>query len=360
MRIVAVAIGCIALAGIAGVSQAGQETQTAPNATSVFDVLHQLEKRESFHRAESRRLQKLITRGADSESASTATAARRASRRVAARVAKTLGRWELVGRASRAHRLGAQPGVGERLRRVLQQVERRDLGRQSRSIDTWRRLQERSRRPHIEAGRQAQLRVQLAQHTGAADAAETSKRDAGKEAAGAEETEDAVEAAQERLSESMDDLVDYRTGEDFHRRKGALLPPVDDEPSVGYGKRKRDESLTYVRHTGLSYDVEVGHPVRAVAEGRVVHAERFEGFGRLIIIAHGDTYHSLYAHLSDYAVDVGDDVKRGDTVGKSGESGSLRGPTLYFELRRGGVPLNPEPWFIRTEEEKEETDEDAG
>ena len=351
MRTVAIAVGILSMLGLAGVGQAGEQTSARSMDSSIFETLHQLEQRETFHRSEHRRLETLVKKRATPGMASTATAAERASERVAQRVVGRLGRWAMVTRASRAHILESGPGVGERLRRVLRQVETRDLQRLSDSIDTWKRLRERARQPNAAARSQARLRVQLAQHSGAADAAESSRRDAGSQAAGAEETKEAIRAAQNRLSKTMEDLVTYRTGEDFHRRKGALLPPVDDAPVVGYGKRQRDGALTYVRHTGLSYDVEMGHPVRAVADGRVVHAERFEGFGRLVIVAHGDAYHSLYAHLSDYAVDVGDDVGRGDRVGDSGESGSLRGPTLYFELRRGGVPLNPEPWFVRLAEE---------
>ena len=360
MRIVTVFIGVLAVAGIAGVGQAGQSVRAGADEASIFEVLQRLEARESFHRGERRRLEAVISDNSDSEGSTvgvTAKAAERASRRVASHVGQALGRWELVDRMSRASVLVSPPGVGARMRRVVEHVQRRDLRRQAEKVDTWRRLRQRGRRPNLEAGRQARLRVQLAQHSGAADAAETSRRDAGREAAGAEETKEAVEAAQKRLIETMDELVAYRTGQDFHRRKGALLPPVDDDPAIGYDKRERDGTLTYVRHTGISYDLEVGHPVRAVADGRVVHAERFEGFGHLVIVAHGGAYHSLYAHLSEYAVEVGDEVERGDTLGESGESGSLRGPTLYFELRRDGIPLNPESWFVRPpEEDREQAD----
>jgi murein hydrolase activator len=159
--------------------------------------------------------------------------------------------------------------------------------------------------------------------------------------------EEAEEVAEE-LSLRFEDLDRNSTAEDFHRRRGGLVPPVASAPDHLFGPRKQADSMTYIRHTGLTYLVGIGTEVRSVGAGVVVLADRLPGFGKLIIIDHG-SYHSLYAHLSEFSVEAGTQVADRALLGLSGESGSLEGPKLYFELRRLGQPIDPEDWFIRRE-----------
>ena len=67
--------------------------------------------------------------------------------------------------------------------------------------------------------------------------------------------------------------------------------------------------------------------------------------GQLVILNHGDGYYTLYGHLSSISVSVGNEVASGQTVGRSGETGSLKGPVLHFEVRKGGQSLNPLQWL---------------
>ena len=77
----------------------------------------------------------------------------------------------------------------------------------------------------------------------------------------------------------------------------------------------------------------------APGEGRV--AGWYRGYGRIAIIDHGDRYFTVSGHLADLFVDVGDPVGEGDTIGSVGETGSLSGPSLYFEIREGSEPVDP-------------------
>ena len=165
---------------------------------------------------------------------------------------------------------------------------------------------------------------------------------------GARLSEELAERA-EGLDQKVGELDRHETGEDFHRRKGALIPPVGGSIAHGFGPRKQAGSMSFVRHTGLTYLVESGTEVRSVAPGRVVFADRLDGYGRLLIVDHGGGYHSLYAHLSEFGVATGQQIRGREVVGRSGESGSLEGPKLYFELRQQGVPVNPQEWFVRHE-----------
>ena len=146
----------------------------------------------------------------------------------------------------------------------------------------------------------------------------------------------------------MDTVDEHSTAEDFHRRRGGLVPPVAASPTHPFGPRRQQDSMTYVRHTGLTYVIDAGTEVRAVGAGLVVLSERVPGFGLLVIVDHGG-YHSLYAHLQEFTVEAGQRIADRTVVGLSGESGSLEGPKLYFELRRQGQPIDPTDWFIRRE-----------
>ena len=69
------------------------------------------------------------------------------------------------------------------------------------------------------------------------------------------------------------------------------------------------------------------------------------GYGNLVIIGHGEDYHSLYGHLDKMHVRVGSIVDTGEVIGNSGDTGSLVGETLYFEIRHKGKPVEPTRWF---------------
>jgi murein hydrolase activator len=96
---------------------------------------------------------------------------------------------------------------------------------------------------------------------------------------------------------------------------------------------------------GVDIEAPSGAPVRAVAPGRVVHAGWFKGYGNLVIVDHGDGYHTLVAHLTAMQTAMGEEVDAGDVLGTVGDSGSLKGPYLYFEIREKGRPVDPRPWL---------------
>ncbi len=105
---------------------------------------------------------------------------------------------------------------------------------------------------------------------------------------------------------------------------------------------------TVTLQKGIDVRAPLGTPVRAVWQGKVAHAGWFKGFGNLLIIDHGDRVFSLMAHLDQLEKAVGDTVKAGDEVGTVGDTGSLKGAYLYFELRDGQKPLDPGRWLSRS------------
>jgi len=111
--------------------------------------------------------------------------------------------------------------------------------------------------------------------------------------------------------------------------------------SNSYGSRKTSGGL---RWQGVSLKAAEGSPVRSVHNGRVVFADWFKGSGLLLIVDHGDGYMSLYAHNQSLLRETGDWIKAGEPIATVGTSGGQLKPTLYFEIRHNGKPVNPGHW----------------
>jgi murein hydrolase activator len=130
-------------------------------------------------------------------------------------------------------------------------------------------------------------------------------------------------------------------------RRKLLFPVESGRIEARFGRSVDERYGTVTLQRGIDVRCDEGTPVRAIHAGRIVHAGWFHGYGNLIIVDHGDGYFSLMAHLGTLARGKGDDVRRGDVVGTVGDSGSLKGTYLYFELRQGQTPLDPEQWLSR-------------
>jgi septal ring factor EnvC (AmiA/AmiB activator) len=134
---------------------------------------------------------------------------------------------------------------------------------------------------------------------------------------------------------------------DFARGQGALDWPVRGQVVGRFGLESNPRFPSVkVPNNGIDIEAAIGTPVRAVARGRVDYtAEEYGTYGQIVILNHGDSYYTLYGHLSDIAVSVGQEVPAGHVIGRSGDTGSLKGPVLHFEVRRGGTALNPQDWL---------------
>lgn len=160
----------------------------------------------------------------------------------------------------------------------------------------------------------------------------------------------ALEAASQevKLAEFVASLPPRNTGAGhagFGRLRGNLPRPVDGTIEVGFGPIVDPRFKTVIVQKGLDIRAEAGREVRAVAPGRVAHAGWFKGYGNLVIVDHGEGYHSLVAHLASMRTAMGEDVQAGVVLGTVGDTGSLKGPYLYFEIRERGRPIDPRPWL---------------
>ncbi len=127
----------------------------------------------------------------------------------------------------------------------------------------------------------------------------------------------------------------------FARLRGKLAWPVAGRVVARYGETRAGG----INWDGMLLAGEQGSPVRAIYHGRIVYADWLPGLGLLAIIDHGDGYLSLYGHNERLFKSVGDKVTAGDQIATLGDSGGRSRPELYFEIRKGGKPVDPRPWF---------------
>jgi septal ring factor EnvC (AmiA/AmiB activator) len=133
---------------------------------------------------------------------------------------------------------------------------------------------------------------------------------------------------------------------DFARGIGQLDWPVRGELVGHFGIETHPRFGTQIQNDGVDIAAPIGTAVKAVAKGRVDFAnDDYEGMGGMIVLNHGDGFYTLYGHLNEVLVHSGQEVPPGTVIGRVGDVGSLKGPILHFEVRKGSAPQNPETWL---------------
>jgi murein DD-endopeptidase MepM/ murein hydrolase activator NlpD len=139
--------------------------------------------------------------------------------------------------------------------------------------------------------------------------------------------------------------IDYYTPKGRSMRKAFLRAPVDFRRiSSRFTQERWHPVLGKKRpHRGVDYAAKVGTPVKAAGDGKIIHRGTKGGYGRTVIVQHGQSYTTLYAHLSRYSKKFkrGTRVKQGDVIGYVGRTGVTTGPHLHYEFRVNGVHRNP-------------------
>ncbi len=128
----------------------------------------------------------------------------------------------------------------------------------------------------------------------------------------------------------------------FPDQKGRLPWPLQAPVKVRFGTHPNPRLGIATESNGFEFSAQSDLSVRAVWGGRVVFADYFKGYGKLLIVDHGDSYFSLYARALSLNKKLGDPVERGEVLARAGK-GAPEG--LYFELRFHGKPLDPDQWL---------------
>lgn len=124
--------------------------------------------------------------------------------------------------------------------------------------------------------------------------------------------------------------------------------PVNGVLLSRFGERTDPFSGEGAIHAGVDISAPLGTPVHCAADGIVLRAEYYGGYGKLIVIDHGNGMSTRYGHLSRFDVVPGQEVRRGDVIAFSGMTGRATSPHLHFEVRLGGAAVNPHPYLIRS------------
>ncbi len=131
----------------------------------------------------------------------------------------------------------------------------------------------------------------------------------------------------------------------FGGLRGRLPWPADGRIVAAFGPQVHPRFGTRTFRNGIDIEAVEGTEVAAVYAGHVIYTGWFKGYGNLIILDHGSEYYTLYAHIAEIIAKEGDDVRQGQRIGTVGDTGSLAGPRLYFEVRFQGRPLDPSEWL---------------
>lgn len=140
-------------------------------------------------------------------------------------------------------------------------------------------------------------------------------------------------------------VASYFTPKGKSMRKAFLRNPIDfTRISSKFNLKRKHPVLNRIRaHKGVDYAAKTGTPIKTTGDGKIIWRGRKGGYGRVVIVRHGQKYSTLYAHLRRYQKRqrVGSHVKQGEVIGFVGSSGLATGPHLHYEFRINGVHKNP-------------------
>ncbi len=132
----------------------------------------------------------------------------------------------------------------------------------------------------------------------------------------------------------------------FFEKKGQLPHPVAGKVVQDFGLIRGNGFKIQMSHKGWQYSASAGTPVNAVFDGSVAYADSLLGYGNTIIVDHGDHYYTVYGHLHQPKVRVGQDVRKGQTIAEAGSTSRRYGDGIYFEIRHFSESENPRGWLV--------------
>lgn len=156
-----------------------------------------------------------------------------------------------------------------------------------------------------------------------------------------------LKAAAEALGKKM---VVFQAGppgnkEGFSLFQGRLGMPVNGPIITPYGPSRNSNYSSFTFEAGIDIRADKGDPVRSVFKGEVIYAEWLKGYGNLMIINHGDNFYTLYAHVEEFFKKKGERVDTDEVIALAGDTGSIKGTCLHFEVRHHGRPVDPMKWL---------------
>jgi len=135
------------------------------------------------------------------------------------------------------------------------------------------------------------------------------------------------------------------SGHQFSDLKGRMSWPTTGTIVSHFGRERHPALNTVTENLGIEIKAQLGNPVITVDDGVVQTITWQRSRGNIIIISHDNGFYTVYTHLQDIRVAESQPVKRGQTIGTVGDTGSLIGPVLHFQIWKNTTNLNPEEWL---------------
>jgi murein DD-endopeptidase MepM/ murein hydrolase activator NlpD len=152
-------------------------------------------------------------------------------------------------------------------------------------------------------------------------------------------------------SRSQDEVV--RMADNKEKMLAAIpaIQPIANKQLIalasGYGNRIHPVYKVKKMHAGIDFAAEIGTPIYATADGKVAVVDvKFSGYGKMVEVDHGFGYRTRYAHMHEFAVRTGQNLKRGDLIGYVGNTGMSTAPHLHYEVLINGSQVNPVHYFF--------------
>lgn len=149
------------------------------------------------------------------------------------------------------------------------------------------------------------------------------------------------------LQNNIDDagLFDLLFKPSFADQKGGLPPPLQGVITQKFGLMKGEDHPYTLSHKGIYIAAAKGSPIKSVFEGRISYVGDLPGFGKTLIVDHGDHYYSVYSHAQDVKVNVGDEITQSQVIAQVGDAPPDKSSGLYFEIRHFSEPYDPQQWM---------------
>ncbi|WP_186756719.1 M23 family metallopeptidase [Echinicola salinicaeni] len=157
---------------------------------------------------------------------------------------------------------------------------------------------------------------------------------------------------------SYDEIAEKALNKEEYWASIPAIQPIHNEDlnrlASGFGMRLHPILKVRKMHTGIDFSAPKGTPVYATGDGKVVEVKtEFGGYGKSIIIDHGFGFKTRYGHLNEFSVRKGQTVKRGDEIGKVGNTGSSTAPHVHYEVIKDNRKINPVNYFFKDIEPSE-------
>lgn len=152
-------------------------------------------------------------------------------------------------------------------------------------------------------------------------------------------------------SKSQDEVVGMAEKKEKLYAAIPAIQPISNKQLValasGFGFRVHPIYKVKKMHTGIDFAAPIGTPIYATADGKIEEVSvKFSGYGKMVVIDHGFGYKTRYAHMHDFAVRTGQNIKRGELIGYVGDTGISTAPHLHYEVMMNGVLINPVHYFF--------------